>query len=173
MKRITVAILLFSFLSCHSKWSDARIAAYSKLPSFDVLLEDSSTHFNTQQIPQGKSTLLIYFSPDCEHCQAQTESLLANIRALKDIQIYFLTAASISELKAFSQTYHLDHYSNITTANDYQYAFFRIFKVTGFPYVVIYDNNRQLVKLYKGETDIHRIVNALHIDINKEFYAVQ
>jgi len=173
MNKIIVSILLFSLLSCHSKWSDSQIAAYSKLPSFDVLLEDSLTHFNTQQIPQGKYSLLIYFSPDCEHCRAQAESLLANIKALKDVQIYFLTAAPISELRSFSQTYHLDRHKNIMVAIDYQFSFFRIFKVTSFPYIAIYDNNRQLVKLYKGETDIHRIFTALNVNINKEFYAAR
>ena len=167
MKRVLPYMLLSAIMSCHLKFENNRISGYSKLPSLNLLYTDSLTVFNTNKIPEGNPTILIYFSPDCEHCQAETQDLLTNMNSLKNVQLYFITTATIIELKKYCQDFHFEQYNNIIAAKDYQYDFYRIYKVTSFPYLVIYNENKELVKLYKGETGIARIVNAIQSPVSR------
>lgn len=74
------------------------------LPSFDLLLTDSVTHLNTADIPSGKPIIVIGFSPTCGHCGAETEEIVKHISQLKDTRIYFLSSASITQMRGFTAT---------------------------------------------------------------------
>jgi hypothetical protein len=52
------------------------------LPSIDMLLPDSVTHFNTAGIPNGKPFVVIGFQPWCTHCQAETQDIIQHIQQL-------------------------------------------------------------------------------------------
>ena len=42
-------------------------------PPLKLLLTDSSTIFTDKQLKKDTPLFLILFSPDCEHCQTETE----------------------------------------------------------------------------------------------------
>ena len=163
MKKMFCLIILTSLLACGHKAQENSTSDYSALPSFNLLLSDSITKFNTGDIASGKAVILMYISTDCEHCHALTKELLKNINSLKDIQIYLFTPMPFKEMKQFSQDFRLEDYKNITVGNDYEYAFYRIYNATSFPCIAIYDKEKKLVKFYKGEVSIDKIVEATHI----------
>ena len=132
----------------------------ASIPSFNLLLLDSTTVFNTNQIALGRPILFLYFSPDCEHCQVQTKSLLKNIRLLNNMQIYFFSPMPLSELKTFCNIYHLSNYKNIVVAKDLDYAFYRYYNARSFPCIAIYDKQKKLVKLYREEVNANQIATA-------------
>lgn len=147
---------LFAFLTSCGKRD------VNDLPSFSLLLIDSSTVFNSSKIPEGEPTLLMYFSPDCEHCHYTTQEMIRKMDSLKQVQIYLLTPMPYDQLKGFYQHYRLEKYRNITVGNDYELSFYRTFKPSSIPYMVIYDKHRKFQKEYKkGATvsDIIKIVN--------------
>ena len=43
-------------------------AVSQQLPSFKMTLSDNQI-FNSSELPKGKPLVLIYFDPDCDHCQ--------------------------------------------------------------------------------------------------------
>ncbi len=51
-----------------------------KLPDFKLLLLDSVATLSTGEIPSGNPVVLLFISPNCEHCQKETEKLLTKIR---------------------------------------------------------------------------------------------
>jgi len=134
------------------------------MPQFDLLLPDSATIVRSETFPVGSPILVIFFSPDCEHCQEETKSIVENIDQLRNIKIYFVTIDPIDRLKVFNDYYHLARYPNITVGRDYKFGFPKSFPITTTPYMVLYNRNKQQKSIIKGRTDISNLVaqvNAL------------
>lgn len=148
--------IIMSSLSCHSG-TDLPV-----LPSFNLLLSDSATIFNTQSIPEGKPSILLFFSPDCDHCQSETAGIIKNMDSLRDVNFYFLTIDPIERLKVFNEYYDLSKYTNIKTGRDYKYYFPAHFKGASPPYLVIYDAYKRQRAIFSGQTDTWKIIAFLN-----------
>lgn len=132
------------------------------LPSFNILMADSATVFNTKDIPEGKPSVLIFFSPDCEHCQAETEGILKNMDSLKNAQFYFVTIDPINRMKVFNGYYKLFKYSNIVVGRDYSFFIPKYFKDAAPPYSVIYDRNKQQRYTFKGVATSRQLIACIN-----------
>ena len=60
---------------------------FPALPPLQLLLSDSITKFTTADLPKKRPVLIMFFSPDCEHCQHETEQLVARKDEFKNIQV--------------------------------------------------------------------------------------
>lgn len=147
--------LLATLTGCNNK-------NVTHLPAFNLMLTDSSTIINTGDIPRGEPTLLMYFSPDCEHCHHTTQEMLRKIDSLKEVHIYLLTPMPFDELRKFSKQYNLDKYRNITVGNDYQFAFYRAFKPSSIPYIVIYDKHKKLIRVHARGATVSAMIKEIH-----------
>ena len=161
MKNLIILLLCTGLLSCHFGQENS-IANYSTLPSFDMLLTDSTTLLHARDIPVGKPLVLVYFRPDCPHCQVETKSILNDIDSLRNFQICLLANAPIEDLRIYSQYYHLNQYTNIIIGKDYQNSFAHVFKPNAVPFVAIYNEKRKLAKIYYGEISVNTLVTAIH-----------
>ena len=47
----------------------------TKIPEFAILKSDS-TWFTNKELPANKPTVIIYFSPDCGHCQLTAQEFV-------------------------------------------------------------------------------------------------
>ena len=93
------------------------------IPSFDLLKVDSSSHITKADLLAKHKTLIMFFSPECTHCQHQTEDMIAAIDSLKDIQIVMATYQPFEEMVAFNQKYSIEKYKNIKLGRDIKYFF--------------------------------------------------
>lgn len=132
------------------------------LPSFELLLADSVTHFNTKDIPAGKPIVLIGFSPTCTHCQDETRDIIKHIDRLKEARIYFVTPDLHELLAQYYHAFHLSKYSNIAMGFDINDFFFPYFKATGTPYTVIYDPFKRLKEVMYNRFDINELIRAVN-----------
>jgi len=153
MKNITLVGCLTLFTSCMSSKKEK-----SEIPSFNLLMLDSATQFNTSQIPNGKPIVLLFFSPDCEHCQAEATYLLRKMDSLKEVDFYFVSIDPLDRLRIFNACYNLYHYSNITLGKDYTYSFPRYFKGASPPYLILYDKKKKTRAVFSGDTYIDHLV---------------
>jgi len=133
-----------------------------RLPEVKVLLLDSSTIINTKSVKAGCPIVLMYFSPDCEHCHAETQEILKNMGSLRDVQFFMVTPKSLAMLKPFYNGYKLGNYKNIKVGKDYQYGFYSNFKPRAIPYIVLYDENRKLVKVFDGTIEAKDLIAAIN-----------
>ena len=83
MKKFLIVIIAFIFATCQPS------AKRFPIPSFDVLLLNSSTKLNISKIDIDQPITIIYFSPDCEHCQKKTGSILHSMDSLKNLRFFF------------------------------------------------------------------------------------
>jgi thiol-disulfide isomerase/thioredoxin len=121
------------------------------LPAFDLLLTDSSTHFNTATIPTGEPVIVIGFSPWCIHCQAETRDIIKHMQQLKNTRIYYVTAFPFGQMKEFYKFFKLAQYPNIVMGRDSTNYFLKYFKATGVPYTAIFDSKKRLKQIIPGE----------------------
>jgi hypothetical protein len=64
-------------------------------------------------------------------------------------------------LKRFGKFYHLDSMRNVVIGRDYEYSFYRAYLPPAVPFMAIYNEKRNLVKIYKGEIDFRSVVAAV------------
>lgn len=152
----TIIIALLILVACKQAKREGQV-----LPDFDLLLVDSVTKLNTASIPEGHPVVLLYFSPDCEHCQKETEGILKKMDSLQHVQFYFITNDSLVRLQVYNYMYKLYKYPNITLGRDYKYFFPAHFKDAAPPTMVIYDKDKMLVTIIKGEIDSSQIMSSI------------
>jgi thiol-disulfide isomerase/thioredoxin len=139
------------FAGCIERNSEKTGLEGTPLPSFDLLLTDSSTLFNTESIPKGKPTVLFYFAPRCPYSRAQMETIIEDMDMLRGLQFYIFTNVSFKEMKAFSEHYNLNKYPNVIVGQDRKHFFADYFKTPGVPYIAIYNRDKSLNKAFIGK----------------------
>ncbi len=120
------------------------------LPQFSVLLPDSTTWFTKKDLPKNKKTMVMVFSPDCEHCQHETELIKADMAKFKRVQILMVTPMPFTKMKEFYKKYELDKYKNVTVGYDPKFFFNNYFKMRMFPFIAVYDKKYTLLKTFEG-----------------------
>ena len=121
-----------------------------KLPDFKLLLPDSATNFYTEQLSAKKSTILISFSPECDHCKQQTKEIIQNIDQLKNVQIVMATTLPFDMMKAFHDEYKMASYKNIIMGRDVLYFFPKYFLNHYLPLIAIYNKKGELLHYFDG-----------------------
>ncbi|OQP66623.1 TlpA family protein disulfide reductase [Niastella populi] len=159
--------LLFSFLlsvfllGCYSKEPLKTGLEGKPLPSFSLLLPDSSTYLNTATIPSGHPIALFFYGPYCPYSRAQMEIILNNMSELKDVHFYVFTSYPFHDMKKFYDDYQLNKYSNITAGIDYKLVFSNYYQVPGVPYLAVYDKNKLLKQAFIGQVYSKQIKSAI------------
>ncbi|MCO5239290.1 MAG: redoxin domain-containing protein [Chitinophagaceae bacterium] len=136
----------------HDTTKATPLYAQFPLPQFSILLTDSSTWYTKNDLPKKKKTLIMLFSPDCEHCKHETEIIKKNIRHFRGTQVVMVTSMPFQKMKEFYTHYELDKFKNITVGRDPKFFFSNYFKVRYLPYLAIYDKNYKLLKTFEGAT---------------------
>jgi hypothetical protein len=161
--RIFFIYLLSVTVSCHlSAQNTAPKAPYllnRTIPSFTLLNVDSSTYLTNKNLTRNKKTLIVYFSPDCDHCQHQTDSILLKINRFKNIQILMATYQPLHELKAFNQRYALSRY-NIKFGRDVNFFFPPHYKIVNLPFLILYNEKGNLITTFEGITQVDKVLKA-------------
>jgi thiol-disulfide isomerase/thioredoxin len=152
MKKIFMISLVLLSMGCGTRKGG------EPLPAFDLLLVDSVTKLNTSDIPGGKPIALLYFSPNCEHCQKETRGIIKYMDSLRQVRFYFITNDPFDSLKLFNDVYRLYRYPNITLGRDFKYFFPKYFKDVSPPYMAIYDEDKRLRAIFKGERETSQII---------------
>ena len=131
------------------------------VPSFKLINVADSSIFTKNDLKKKKATIIMMFSPDCEHCQAETKELTANINLFKKVQIIMASPLDYNYIKKFYEEYKLADYPNITMGRDPSYFLGTFFKVRSFPSVFVYDKKGNFVTSFVGSTPIEEIAAAL------------
>lgn len=134
---------------------------FPTVPQFTVYKAPDSTAFSREDLKKKKEVLFMVFSPDCEHCQHETEELLANIEKFKNTQIVMVTYLPYEEMMAFYKNYKIANYPQITMARDTKFFFPVYFKVKNLPSIFLYDKKGDFKKSFEGSVKIDSIAAEL------------
>jgi thiol-disulfide isomerase/thioredoxin len=123
-------------------------------PNIKLLLTDSATVFTKADIPKDKTVALIFFSPDCEHCQHTAQELVKKMDSLQDILMVWNGPSylPLADTKAFYEKYQLNQYPNIIMGKEMAYFMPIFYRIEITPYIAIYKNGTFFTELRNGFT---------------------
>ena len=130
------------------------------IPPFHLLKLDSATYLTKDDIKKNHRTIILYFSPDCEHCRHQTEAILANSDKFKDIEIVMATYQPFGELKDFNAHYRIFEHPNIKMGRDEKFFFVPFYRIHNYPYLALYDKDGKLITTFEGTQKVDTLLNA-------------
>jgi thiol-disulfide isomerase/thioredoxin len=131
------------------------------LPSFKLILTDSSL-FTEKLIPKAEYTCIVYFSPDCGHCQYEADQMIRNMDSLKQVQFVWVSYRDFNDIKAFGRKYQFDLYPNIILGRDPEYTIPAFFQVKFTPFVALYDHNKQFLKAWETGVEMPELLQFIH-----------
>ena len=121
------------------------------------ILRTDSVYVTPANLPKNKPVLVMYFSPDCSHCQRFTSELLLAMdneakhhkKLLASTQIVMVTYALLPAIQDFYRDYELKKYPNITVGTEgYTYVVQRYYDVHTTPYIALYNKAGKMVASY-------------------------
>ena len=134
---------------------------FPTVPPFKLLKADSTTFYTKDDLPKHKAVVIVVFNPDCEHCQHETEELIANIDKFKNVQIVMSTNMLFDKMKEFYIKYNLEKYPKIWMGRDYQWVLPSFFKFSSIPFHAIYDKKHDLVTTFEGSMTTEKLLKAI------------
>ena len=141
----------------------AAVAPYLRFPTippFHLLKLDSTTYLTKEDVKKNHKTLIMYFSPDCDHCKHQTESILSDFSKFKDIEIIMATYQPFEELKEFNTHYRMFEHPNVRMGRDEKFFLPPFYKIRNLPYLALYDKKGNLITTFEGSQKVDTILNA-------------
>lgn len=104
--------------------------------------------------------ILIFFQPDCRHCQIEAISIQQRLDDFKDYTLYFISSGSMEAITAFAETFDLDDKKNVRFSSVDAASVLNHYGPIQTPSVYIYSDGK-LKKSFNGQTEIENILNAL------------
>lgn len=159
MKWLYTIILLMLAVQLQAQ-NDAPFKKNPVLPDFQLRTLDSALFFRSK-LPAGKPLVLVYFSPECGHCQNEAKALADSI-ALVDKAVYlWVSFHPLPAIAEFAKQYQLIDRPQIIFGRDETYTLPSYFKVRYLPFVVVFNSKHQIVQVYEGGASIKEIAEQL------------
>lgn len=127
------------------------------IPAYNIRKLPDSSSFTNNLLQKNKPTVLIFFNPDCEHCQHATKNLVEKIDKLKDVQILMVSVMDYNLVQKFYEDYKIADYPNITMARDGKYELARFYNVASIPDVYVYDKKGKFLNHFKSTIPVEEI----------------
>lgn len=155
-------IVAFAFTCSFAQQDTTKLyLQFPDIPPFSITKVPDSSNFSKQDLTKKKPTLIILFSPDCEHCHKQTNELKKDIELLKNIQIVMVSFLNYDLVKKFYEDFEMKNYPNITIGIDGKYFLGTFYKPQIFPTMFLYNKKGKLVKNFEGNVTIQQLKENL------------
>lgn len=167
MKRALIAVVFsFFLLNLQAQTAPTAEPGYVKNPEFPPirLLEVDSVHYISKtDIRKNRKVLLMFFSPECEHCKHQIQDILADFGKFKDIEIVMATFQPFDEMKKFYTYYRIGDHPNIKIGRDEKYFLPPYYKMQNLPYLALYNKNGQYITHFEGNQKVDTLLNGFNV----------
>ena len=152
-KQLILLFLLTGFAQIVFSQSDSLKPAYLRFPTvppFQLLKTDSTTMLTKNDLQKNRPVMIMYFSPDCDHCQKQMDDLMKDFEPFRNIQLVMATVQPLEMLRSFYEKYALAKYENILVGRDIKYILPPFYQMRNLPYMALYDRKGNLITTYEG-----------------------
>lgn len=132
----------------------------SKLPLFSFKTVDGKV-FSEDDLSKNTAIIFVYFSSDCHYCQEEASSFVENRASLKDVEVIFVSEESQSVVKEFAEKYKLSKIHNFHVVIDEAGDFFKKFQPPLTPFVLIYNQDWELLQKAEGAMPVSEIIKVV------------
>jgi len=161
---IIIGLITFLIIGIIAKTHKSKIAKemIKTLPVFSLkTLND--TVFRSDQIKEGP-VLVLFFHPECEHCQYEIKTLFKSKSETSGIRILLISNAEKEAIRNFLKENNLLDYPGLVALVDETYSFGDWFGTELVPATFIYDKKLKLVRYFQGEVRPETILKYLRQD---------
>jgi peroxiredoxin len=131
-------------------YKDSALVKLNKIPTFKSLKLDS-TNTNLQKLmKKGVPNVVLFFSPDCDHCQEEIKSIVANMDSVKNINFILVSNRLPSAIKQFAKEYKLLRYKNFNYICDVGNNLTRYYGLSSNPSMFIYNKDLKCTAGYNS-----------------------
>jgi len=112
-----------------------------------------------KQAPNNNTpTIILFFNPDCDHCQYEAKSILEHKSDFVNTNFWWVTTVDSSAINDFSKKYHLDKLPKHFFAKLPAEKVVQTFGSVSVPHIFIYDKAGVLQKEFRGETKMEALL---------------
>jgi thioredoxin-related protein len=156
-KKKFIKLIIFSLL--FSFYSFGSIA--QTMPAFKMKLSNGKV-FSSSDISHKKPLILIYFAPDCEHCQVLMKQIFSQINTFKNTQMVLVTFEPLEMLPPFEKQFHTTKYANIKVGSEVQPLFLqKYYQLQHTPFSALFDKHGKPIVSYKDYTPLNDLIKKL------------
>jgi peroxiredoxin len=134
------------------------VPVQNDLPDMPLLKTDG-TQLTARSLA-GK-VILVFFLPDCDHCQREARQISNRLDAFKEYPLYFVSTAPLPQLEQFAREYNLAGQPNVFFAQTTPEELYRHYGLFPTPTLYIYREGGRLEKVFRNETPVETIISAL------------
>ena len=134
---------------------------FPTIPDFSIYNAKDSSLTTREVLKKKRPTLIILFSPDCNHCQHETKAIEANMDKFSKVNIVMITDLHYADMKAFYKEYDIASYPEIIMGKEAKYYLPLFYNVKFLPAMFVYDKKGHFKKAFEGSVKIEKILEEL------------
>lgn len=153
---VLFVFVIFCFISVRAQNTEAK-----PLAPFDITLINNK-NLRAFEIKKNEPLMLMYFSPDCDHCKELTTEILKSAKTFGSKQLIMITYFPIADVKKFANDLSIQNYPNIKIGTEGMTLIVqKHYNIRTFPFVALYNKTGKLVKMFREQTPAKDIVKAM------------
>jgi len=129
----------------------------TEMPDLVVQKGDQSTVYLRDV---NGDVLLIFFNPDCEHCQEEAREIAANKSLFEKWQVYFITSMEARLAEEFAVNYRLTAPNFVFGHAGVSEVYNSVGALSQVPTILIYKNSR-FIRKFEGTTPLEQLKEYL------------
>jgi len=142
------------------KTSAEVVSETSDLPNMKLTKIDGTT-LEARGLAGKSKIILIFFQPDCDHCQNEARQIANRLPAFAGYTLYFISGSSLPEIEKFSRDYKLNDQPNINFAGTDGQSIFDNYGGIPAPSIYLYSVEGDLIEKFNGEMEIDVVIKYL------------
>jgi thiol-disulfide isomerase/thioredoxin len=136
-------------------------AQANRVPPFRIM-QSSGKIFRAEDLPMGKPIIIIYFSPECAHCETMLKEFFKHAAQFKEASVTMITYLAQDKVARFEKDYPVKKYANIYAGTEGTTFFVRdYFKISEMPFVALYTKTGNFVQSYSREIPVKDLATKL------------
>ncbi|MEJ7740417.1 MAG: redoxin domain-containing protein [Chitinophagaceae bacterium] len=137
------------------------LAQSGKVPAFKIVQSNGKV-FQARDLPMNKPILIVYFSPDCDHCQTFMQELLNRTADFKKASIVLITFLAVDKVEKFVKDYNISQHSNIYAGTEGTSFFVRnYYKIRDMPFAALYDKGGHFICSYEKDVPFEELAGKV------------
>ncbi len=128
------------------------------MPQFKITQANGKI-FKASELKTSKPTLLIYFSPECDHCQVFMKEFFKQANSFSKSNVLMITFLPADRVVTFVKEYPVGKYPNITVGTEGMGFLVRDhLGIQNMPFAALYDKKNKLINKYERDIPLDVIL---------------
>lgn len=158
MKKTFLLYLLLAFSACSNAQN---FAMPQYIPIYHILTVDS-IKLTSSSLPKNKPVMIIYFGPDCSHCQHLMNEMKPVMNKFKGMEVVMITFAQLKAIQVFYRDYDLKKFPNFIVGTEgYSDEVRKYYQLRTTPFIAIYDKTGKLSTYYEKAPKIDELLASI------------